>query len=74
MKLRKVISTIFITLIMNISVLPVSISGFKEEKIIIYNMEEEDDFLMKNKKKRISLLISLYYRILMIDKKMRSVN
>ncbi|CAN5493459.1 hypothetical protein BH10BAC5_BH10BAC5_18110 [soil metagenome] len=69
MKLRKVITTIFITLVMNISVLPVSFIGFKEERSVIYNFEENDEFLKRNRKKRISILMSLYYKILLIDRK-----
>ncbi len=71
MKLRKGITAVFITLIMNISVLPLSIADYKEEKTIVFNMEDDDDFLKRNKKRRLSLLMSLYYKILMIDKQLR---
>lgn len=54
---------------MNISVLPVSFIGFKEERSVIYNFEENDEFLKRNRKKRISILMSLYYKILLIDRK-----
>lgn len=73
MKIRKLITAIFLTLIMNLSVLPLSIAAFKEEKIIVFNMEEDDDFLKRNRKKRLSLLMTLYYKILMVDKQLRTM-